>query len=469
MLVPLNLDRDQPLQQQLYAQLLRLIDTARLQPGARMPSTRMLAEQFGISRMTVLLTYERLIAEGYLETRPAKGTYVARPSPRVLAGLAEGMARFVSLPQARASQRHVGSPDASLFPAGRWRALMRGALDRMGTQWNSDHAGGSPPLRNAIAEWLSGSRGLAVVPDQIVLANGRHQALHVVAQLALRPGARAVVEDPGDPVAADAFAVLAEVLPVPVDGDGLRTEALPDGPAALVYVTPEHQRPLGPVLSEERRHGLLAWAAAADALVLEDDCDGELRYDSPRSFPLHALDEAGRVILLGGFGASLGPWLTLAYLVVPPHLAERAVSVRQRLDDSARWLEETALADLLSSGGYARHVHRLGKAYASRRDAMLDALQRQFGRTPQTWGAQAGLHLAWFPPPDLGPVEQIVRAARRAGLDAAVAPAAPRESDGSSNAVLLGFGAQPERHIEARVAQLGTLLRQDCAAEQAAK
>src|SRR5208283_2425069 len=212
---------------------------------------------------------------------------------------------------------------------------------------------------------------------QVILVSGRQQALHVAAHLALRPGARAVVEDPCD---ADAAAALAgeatSLIRVPVDADGLRTDCLPAGDVALVHVTPEHQRPLGVTLDRGRRIALLAWAERIGALVLEEDCEGELRYGDMTAPSLMSLDTEERVILLGGFCTSLGPWLGLAYLVLPRRLIAAALAARRVVDDSRHCLEETALAELLGSGFYARHVHRLGKAYASRRDALLAALRR---------------------------------------------------------------------------------------------
>lgn len=463
MLIPLDLQRDQPLQQQLYGQLRALIDAARLRPGLRMPPTRAVAEQFGISRNTVLLTYERLIAEGYLETLPAKGTFVARfPVVRLAthraAGLAEAQARFpASAHDGAPTEARIGRPDASLFPAGRWRTLMRDALDSQGARLGAAHPAGSPVLRAAIADWLAASRGLAVAPEQVIVMNGRQQALHMAAHLALRPGARVVVEDPCDP---DATATLAgeavELVRVPVDMDGLRIDRLPSGDVALVHVTPEHQRPLGARLSHARRLSLLTWAARIGGLVLEEDCEGELRYGGLSVPSLMCLDTDECVILLGGFGASLGPWLHLAYLVVPCRLVAAALVIRRLIDDSRHCLEEAALAGLLDSGGYARHVHRLGKAYASRRNALLGALQQHFGTVPATWGTHGGLHLAWFPPADMGSAPYLASLAQRCGLDAAALPAETRQRLPNCQPVLLGFGALPERQLAARVGQFAS-------------
>lgn len=463
MLIPLKLVRDQPLQQQLYEQLRGLIASARLQSGARMPSTRMLAEQFSISRITVLLVYERLIAEGYLETLPAKGTFVARLPTAAASECHCAAARpGASLrPQAGADVA-VGCADPQLFPAGRWRALTRNTLDRFGSQLAQEHAGGHPALRSAIAGWLSTSRGLAVDPDQVIPVNCRQQALHIVAHLLLTPGARIVVEDPGDGQALAAFAdARPGLLRLPVDRDGLCTAFLPPGQVAMAYVTPEHQRPLGVTLSGERRAALLAWAAHSGAMVVEDDCDGELRYHGMDVPPLMSLDANQRVIRVGGFSCSLGPWVKLAYMVVPPPCIAPAIAARRAVDDSLPWLESSALADFLLCGGYARHVHRLAKAYVSRRDALLAALRRHLGEDTTVWGEGGGLHVAWLPPAHLGPASRLARLAVGSGLEAAAV--AGEGARAPASAVLLGFGNLNEAQIESRIARFAGALRLDAA------
>jgi len=338
---------------------------------------------------------------------------------------------------------------------------MRGALDRLGAQIGEDHPAGLPALRNAIADWLSSSRGLAVAPEQVVLTHGRQQALHLVAHLLLGAGTRAVVEDPCDAAAAAALVgEAAGLVRVPVDADGMCTECLPEGDAALVHVTPEHQRPLGVALARPRRAALLAWAAGAGAVVLEEDCDGELRYRDMNLPSLMSLDTAERVILLGGVGTSLGPWLDLAYLVLPRRLVAPAITARRLLDDSRSGPEQAALAALFESGSYARHLHRLRKQYALRRDTLSDALRRHFGARTRIWGDQAGLHLAWFPAPETGSPGYLAAIARRCGLDAVTLPPDIRARAPGGQAVLIGFGLLPERHIEARVGQFAALVRE---------
>lgn len=459
MLIPLNLVRDQPLQRQIYEQLRDLIASSRLLPGTRMPSTRMMAEEFGVSRVTVLLTYERLIADGLLETRPASGTFVCLPPSPHAAVPHPAPAKLEPIGPGGAVRATVGQPDPSLFPAGRWRSLMRGALDHLGAQVRTDALEGGAGLRTAIASWLSGSRGLAVSPEQILLTGSRSQGLHLAAHLAVSPGARVIIEDPCH---AELGTLLAaehgDLVRVPVDEDGLCTDLLPEGAAVLLHVTPEHQCPLGVQMSLARRFALLAWATRAGALVLEEDFLGELHHGGNSLPSLMALDSEDRVIRLGGFNASLGPWVGLSYLVLPRHLAAAGRAAWRLLFDRRAGLEEAALTELMVTGAYARHVHRIGKAYAVRRDALVESLRRHFGAAQSCWGSQSGLHLTWFPPADLGPAGYLSSVARRCGLEAGTLSAATLARLPGGQALLLGFGSHPVEQIVARVAHFAELV-----------
>lgn len=449
MLTPIKLVRDLPLQQQLYEQLRDLIVSTRLASGSRMPSTRMLADQFSISRITVLLSYERLIAEGYLSTVPAKGTFVSR-TPAVQA--APPVARGPRVGgDVGASEPSAGQPDARLFPAGRWRALMRNALDHLGAGLGADRLDGDPALRRAIPRWLSTSRGVAVDPDQIILAAGRQHALHIAAHLLLRPGAVAVVESPCDARSEQLIASTgASLIRVPVDDAGVQTDLLPAGPVAMILVTPEHQRPLGAVMNRQRRHSLLAWAERSGATVVADDVDGELRYDTMDVAPLMSLDDQGRVIHLGGFETSLGPGLHVSYLAVPRAMIAPARATSRLIGDHSNQLEAAALTDLLDSGAYVRHLHRLRKVYMGRRDTLIRSLRWHFGAEIRIGGASGGLHLAWSLAPELGEAGSVADLARLHGLDAA---------RGGHRVVLIGFGISAETQIETGVSRLAGALR----------
>ncbi len=458
MLIPLNLDRERPLQQQLFDQLRDLIVSGRLAAGSRMPSSRMLADEFAVSRITVLLTYERMIADGLLETLPARGTFVRgqpRPVP-VLAG-SQGRRTCRTL-----DELDVDQPDPAEFPTRRWRALVRESLDRLGATLAMERTDGHPDLRRAIAGWLSASRGLNVSPDQVVLAACRQQALYLAVHLLLLPGQTAVVEDPChraiDYILTSAAARLVRV---PVDDDGIRLTELPREGAALVHVTPEHQQPLGMLMSVPRREALLNWTKRTGSMILEEDCDGELRYGRMDLPPLMASDRDQRVVHVGSFAASLGPGVSSGYLVVPANRIDAALSVRRLIDGHAGWLEESALAELLGSGAYARHLHQLRKTYLSRRDALIRSLQHHFGGAGGFTGIQAGLHLIWHYPPVLGSAAKVAALARQAGLRATPSPVSA--SGAGASGIQVGFGMPGVRQIEAAVAHLAACL---CPAEQ---
>lgn len=413
-----------------------------------MPSTRMLADQFSVSRITVLLTYERLTAERYLRTEPANGTVVRRAATTKTKAAETKPIRAGGA--SADAEPFAGRPDARLFPALRWRAVMRTALDHLGASLTADHLDGDPALRRAIARWLSTSRGLAVEADQIILATGRQHALHTVAYMLLRPGVRVVLESPRDHRSEPLIASTgATIVRVPVDDAGLQTALLPDGPVAMTLATPEHQRPLGSVMSHPRREALLACAERAGAIVIAEDIDGELRCEGFDAAPLMSLDQHGRVIRLGGFALSLGPGVQLAYLAVPRRMIAAARTASRLTDDHSGQLEASALAGLLDSGAYARHLHHLRKVYLSRRDTLIDALRAQFGAGIRITGETGGLHLAWHVPSHLGHARAVSSLARRQGLDATPIGDA---------IVLIGFGARAEPQIETGICGLALAL-----------
>jgi GntR family transcriptional regulator/MocR family aminotransferase len=456
MLSSISLERDRCLQQQLFDQLQALICSGRLHAGTRMPSTRMLAEQFEISRNTVVLTYDRLTAEGLLESRPAQGTFVVGP-PATQRGLAVVAGTEVG-PKDEVSPK-IWRPDPGLFPLVRWRVLMRTALDELGAGSAPLHPAGEPALRKAIAAWLSASRNVCVSPEQIVLTESRQHAVHIASRLAVHPGQRVVVESPcDDSIEATYRDASAEILHVPVDADGVRTDQLPRQKVALLHVSPERQRPLGSVLSAERRKSLLAWARQVDSLVLEDNSQGELHYGPRHAMPLIAQDRDERVLMIGSFAASLGPWLHLAYLVVPRRLTLAAASVCRIVGGAPSRMEQLALADLMESGGYARHVHRVTKIYAARRDALVQALHRHFGDDPMLWGQHAGLHLTWFPRVAANRSTLIAHTARHCGIDALSLSNDIGRVHAGSQAVMLGFGTLSETQIDQRVQRLAEML-----------
>lgn len=408
-----------------------------------MPSTRALAEQFAISRMTVVLTYERLIAEGLLHTTPAGGTFVglaadsaSLPQP----GPAERAVR-----QAAEAESNIGRPDPALFPAARWRALLRAAAGRFGLCGSGADLAGASVVRTTLAKWLHGARGLNVAPEQVLVLPNRQQALEIAGHLLFQPAQIVACESPGDEVAARLWAAHgARLVPLPVDECGLQTNCLPAEPRSVAYVTPGYQYPLGVKLPAIRRRALLEWAERWSSYVIEADRIGDLRYDHDRPRALMGDDSAERVLHIGDFAGVLGPWLATAYLVVPPHLTGRAQAVAQMFDARAGGIELGVLAEFVETGGYARHLLALRREYAGRRAALVAALRFHFG-TCEPAGAAAGLTLAWAPDTSLGHLGRFVTEAEESGLAVEHLPEGP-------GLLHIGFAHLTEEQIAQRVA-----------------
>jgi len=462
MLLPLTLQRDKPLQQQLYTQLRALIESGDLPAGSRMPSTRDFAAHYSVSRMTAVVTYDRLSVEGFLHTVPAGGTFVGaagRPTSAAVPAAAVAPAAAVLPAPNPTLSNEIIQADPALFPAARWRSLLRASLDRR----QQCERG---VLQATLAKWLGGTRGMAVLPDQVIVVSARQRALDIVAQLLLRPGQIVAFEAPGDEVAAHIWAARgARLQGVGVDADGLLPQALPSGPAALLHLTPGCQYPTGAILSEPRRAEVLDWAARSGAHIVEVDRVGDMRYDHDHSSALMAQDRTGCVLHIGDFTSVLGPLVSMAYLVVQPHLVAAAEMARRMLDGVAHGIEIGALAEFLESNAYSRHVIGLRRVYAARRAALVAAMGHHLG-VPDHFGAAAGFALPWRPPPQLGAIAHIAAAARLSGLPVMPFPDLPLPGENAcKHLLMLGFSAIPEPEITARVAQLAARLHVPAADE----
>jgi GntR family transcriptional regulator/MocR family aminotransferase len=467
------------------------IASGQLGPGARLASTRALAAEWGVSRTTVTAAYEQLIAEGYLEARQGARTQVAqglglapaptgqaepREPPDRLSAYGQRLAAF-DLPPAGNERRMVadfryGDLAAVDFPMLAWRKAVTGALLRRQPCLRYSDPCGSPDLRAALQGYLWRARGLRCEAEQIIVVNGSQQGLDLCARLLLDPGNRVVMEDPGYALARQVFlAAGAEVVPVAVDREGLRTEDLPA--ARLAYATPSHQFPLGAVTSAARRRELLAWAQRTGAHVLEDDYDSEYRFDIAPIPPLQALDEAGRVIYLGTVSKTLSPTLRLGYLIVSTGLAEAFARAKRLTDRHTPGLEQEALAGLIGSGAYERHVRRVRRRNAERRAALLAALLETLGDAVMVAGADAGLHVVvWLSRVPRAREDALVTRARAAGLGLypvtplyALASAAARPDTAG---LVMGYASLDEQAIRDGVRMLGEVLEAFSAEEDAA-
>ena len=402
-----------------------------------LPSSRALAGELGVSRTTVTVAYEQLAAEGFIDIRHGARPRVAR------AVVERGRARAASRPSARSRRlsafgerlRHdsprwtepprglvanfrYGELSPSDFPILAWKRAMVSALNRRTERLAYEDPCGLLRLRTALQGYLWRSRSVRCDVDQIVVVNGSQQGLDLCARLLLDAGDRFVMEDPGYLMARHAFAATGAVaLPISVDSDGLETERLASVEARLAYVTPSHQYPLGGVLPVGRRQQLLAWAARVDAVVIEDDYDSEYRYDTKPVPPLHALEGSANVVYLGTVSKTLSPTLRIGYLVVPAGLRSLFSAAKQITDRHAPQIGQAALATMLESGAYERHVRRVRRRNAERRQALLDALQHRFGDRIRIDGADAGLHIVvWFRDLPRDCEAALVEAARSKGV-----------------------------------------------------
>ncbi|WP_043359705.1 PLP-dependent aminotransferase family protein [Belnapia sp. F-4-1] len=453
-----------------------------LGPGARLPSTRSLAAEWGVSRTTVTAAYEQLIAEGYLETRqgalaqvardlgqasPLPGQPTTRAAPDRLSAFGQRLAAFPLPPLAGPMRLTVdfryGDLAADDFPVLAWRKAVTGVLLRRRPRLRYEDPSGLPGLRTALQGYLWRARGLRCEPGQVIVVSGSQQGLDLCARLLLDPGDQAVIENPGYNLARQVFlAVGAEVVPITVDRDGMRTESLP--PARLAYVTPSHQFPLGGVMSVGRRRELLAWARHTGAHVIEDDYDSEYRYDIAPVPTVQAMDGAGRVIYLGTVSKTLSPTLRLGYLVVPVALADAFAQAKRLADRHAPGLEQEALANLIESGSYERHVRRVRRRNGERRAALLAALSANLGDAVIVVGVDAGLHVvAWLNGIPRAAEEDFARQAASAGLG--IYPISPLY-DRTGGALrpgcaglVLGYAALSVASIEKGVGLLAELTR----------
>lgn len=437
--VPLDLDRRrrEPLQQQLFKKIRRAVLDGRLRPGASLPASRVLATQLNVSRNTVLLTYERLIAEGYLQSRETVGTFVScelperclMPAPRAqgdcgqagggdVSGIAfRGRAQAVVSNVALSCDFWLGRADPGSFPLKAWRRIASRALDRGGrhlTQYADPR--GLPRLREAIAGHLGMARGMKVAPEQVIITSGSQEGLNLVARLLLAPGARVGIENPCYQGAAFLFESYgAQLVPCPVDEAGIRVASLPSGDIRLLYLTPSHQYPLGYTLPLDRRLELLEWVRESGAFLVEDDYDSDFRYRGAPLTALAGLDERGRTIYPGTFSKSIGAGLRLGYLVVPLALAEEAATAKALLDNGHPWLDQAVMSEFIANGQYESHLRRIRKLYGERRDCLVDELRSRFGEVTLS-GLEGGMHLAWHLPEELAPAAELQDRVRRQGV-----------------------------------------------------
>ncbi|KOG22732.1 MULTISPECIES: PLP-dependent aminotransferase family protein [Streptomyces] len=389
------------------------VRAGRLASGTRLPSTRELAADLGVSRGLVTEAYEQLTAEGYLRSDRGSGTWVggaaraAVPEARDLAPRAPGVR----------VDFHPGTPDLSLFPRTAWGAAQRSVLARLPhPSLGYPDPRGLPELREALAAMLARRRGVVADPERLVVCSGVAQASTLLGFVLRARGLRAIgIEDPGSPEHGRLFASTGmDTVWLPLDEEGLSPGPLADSKVRAVVVTPSHQFPSGISWSAERRGALLDWARAVDGYVLEDDYDGDFRYDRAPVGALQGLDPE-RVVYAGSVSKSLAPGLRLGWMLVPAELLGDVVERKRTMDLGNPVLDQAVLAEFVTRGGYDRQLRHCQRAYRERRDALLAALAEHLPGT-RVSGIAAGLHVIARVPGRFGPSARFVSRAADAGV-----------------------------------------------------
>ncbi|GAA4565738.1 MocR-like pyridoxine biosynthesis transcription factor PdxR [Planotetraspora kaengkrachanensis] len=426
---------------QVARELRESIRSGRLAQGTRLPASRDLARDLGLSRGVVVEAYEQLVAEGFLEARVGAGTRVAAAPSQPSGAAGDGPE-----PAAPYYGHRPTSPDLAAFPRQAWLAAIRHVLTTMPNDaFDYGDPGGVPALREQLAPYLRRVRAADATPENLVIVTGMAQGLSLVVRvLAERAGRRVAlaVEDPTSPRQLPLLARAgADLIPVPVDEEGMVAEELARTGAEAVLLTPAHQYPTGVVLSPRRRAELIAWASRTGALILEDDYDADFRFDREPVGCLQGL-APDRVVLAGSVSKSLAPGLRLGWLAAPPHIAGSVRRARGELDLGSPVIDQHVLAHLVASGGYDRHLRRMRREYRVRRDALVDALAEHLPEIT-VHGISAGLHL-YAELPD-GRQEAVAEAARTAGLS--VEPVTWEGARRRPPALVIGFARLPAHRI----------------------
>jgi GntR family transcriptional regulator/MocR family aminotransferase len=473
-----------PLYKQLYNEFRAAILAGRLKARNKLPPSRELANELGISRNTVMSAYDQLLSEGYTEGHVGSGTWVTstlpeemlqlrplparapRGSPRRNAISKRGERLVSILPPIRVQGAgkmlpfRGAFPDLASFPFDVWtRLLAKYSRNPSHDLFGYAHVAGYPRLREAIAAYLRSARAVKCEADQVIVVPGSQVALELATQMLLDPGDTVLMEDPGYFGVRGVFICAgAQVKPVPVDKEGIRLDVVKrnEDKARMVYVTPSHQFPLGVTMSLSRRLELLEWARGADAWIVEDDCDGEYRYSGRPLASLQGLDSENRVIYTGTFSKVLFPSLRIGYLVVPRDLVDAFIAGRVLIDLQPATIPQAALADFIEDGHFTRHLRRMRNLYGSRQSLLLEAARAELSGLLEIEESEAGMHLVGWLPPEVNDRATARAAAKNNVLSLPLSAFSMKPV--TRGALMLGYTAFNDREIRAGVRRLKTVL-----------
>ena len=395
----LTIDRSlkTPLIRQIYKQLRTKILNGELSAGYRLPSTRQLAEELGVSRNVVLEAYDQLLAEGFLEGLQGAGTFVAEGA---YLKKTDTISSFIkedckSKNTANIIDFRSGIPALDLFPRKQWGQLAKHvSIETDHSLFGYDSPEGRIELRTVLSDYLLRTRGVECYPDQLVITTGATQALTLIAKLLISENDKVIIEDPITHEIQTIFQSYgASLLPIRVDKNGMDTSQIPCGiKPAFIFVTPSHQFPIGGTLPIQRRIQLIEYARKVDSYIVEDDYDSEFRYEGPSVSSLQGLDP-NLTIYIGTFSKILSPALRLGYLILPPSLIERGRTLKYFSDLHTPSLEQLTLALFIKEGYLEKHIFRMKKVYRKRRDFLKEQLYNEFGGQVTIHGDSTGLHL----------------------------------------------------------------------------
>lgn len=486
-MIRLERDANEPLHQQLYRQIRNeLIAGSFNGNSSRLPSSRALAADLGVARMTVKLAFEKLQAEGYLKATTGSGTFVAEPLPDSYLNTAQPKPkqreqsrarladRVTHLPDRRSGKQFdlgiAGAPGVSFvpalaaideFPIETWERLRGQVLAKKGAhllQYASSR--GDADLRKAIAAYLCDFRGARCQPEQIVITGGTQQAMTIAAMALINPGEVAWIEDPGFYQARRAFVFAgAKVVPRPIDRQGLVIGNLPRKLLPkIIYVTPSHQFPLGMTMSLPRRRELIEFARTHDAYIFEDDHNSEFRFTGPPLPCLQGLDDSGRVIYAGTMSKILFPSLRIGFLLAPEQLIDSMIKIRAVIDQHSSPIDQATLARFISEGFFLSHIRRMRKLYSERREFFIERFNELLGDYFRLQIPEAGLHfVAWVRRKSDLPL--IERACTEIGIRPSPLSSCFMEAE-LNPALTFGFAAWSKAQIREGLAKLAVALKQ---------
>jgi GntR family transcriptional regulator/MocR family aminotransferase len=480
--IPVDDDKSRPMYTQLYDWFRSAINSGRLRAGQRIPSSRSLALELQVSRITVLTAFDQLHAEGYLESSVGSGTYVARSIPDQAGKVTSVDARCTSSASQHGSRRisrlgtkflsdpaiprgfrafQVGLPAFDHFPKTIWsRLAIRHSRQTKKELMAYGNPMGRLACREAIAEYLNVVRGVRCDPSQIMIVTGSQQALDIAARVLLDPGDPVWIEEPAYLGAVRAFAAAgARLVPVPVDEEGLDVKrGIKRCPHARVAViTPSHQFPLGMTLSASRRVLLLDWATRHGSWIIEDDYDNEYRFGIRPIASLQGLDKDDRVIYVGTFSKVLFPSLRIGYLIIPKDLIPAFTRVRELSDIFPSPLHQGVLTDFIREGHLERHIRRMRMLYMERHDILVTEIQKRLGISFEILTANAGTYLVMLLPDGL---RDTIVAEKAAQADiSSVALSICYQEEPNRQGLILGYGGVDRKQIQDGVKRLAAVIQ----------